>query len=126
MVIKKLIELIGLTEVKIHICPTVRETDGLAMSSRNMRLNNEERKKAVEIYNTLSFIKKNIKPGKLAEIKQKALSMLDSNGFKVDYIEITDAQDLEKVNEWNGKQKIVVLAAAYLNDVRLIDNMLLN
>lgn len=126
MVIKKLIELIGLTEIKIHICPTVRETDGLAMSSRNMRLNNEERKKAVDIYNTLSFIKKNIKTGKLAEIKQKALSMLESNGFKVDYIEITDAQDLEKVNEWNGKQKIVVLAAAYLNDVRLIDNMLLN
>src|SRR5512138_2235737 len=49
MVIKKLIELIGLTEIKMHICPTVREQDGLAMSSRNMRLNKEERKQAAEI-----------------------------------------------------------------------------
>ena len=127
MVIIKLIELMGLSEkIKTRVCPTVREPDGLAMSSRNMRLNEAERKSATEISKTLFYIRENITPGPLTDLKQTALKRLEAKRFKIDYIEIADASNLEPVDVWNGKQKIVVLTAAYLNEVRLIDNMILN
>jgi pantoate--beta-alanine ligase len=127
MVIKKLIELIGLKElIQVNISPTLREPDGLAMSSRNMRLSNEERKNAVSIYQTLCFVKEDLKKGDLAELKKQAEGRLNEKGFKVDYVEITDASTLQIVNHWDGKQKLVALAAAFLNQVRLIDNVLVN
>jgi pantoate--beta-alanine ligase len=124
MVIKKLVEITG-SSIRIVICPTLREPDGLAMSSRNMRLNEEERKQAVKIFETLSLVKNEIKAGKLQAIKQKATDHLTAAGFKVDYIDIADAATLALMDEWDGKKKLVVLAAAFLNDVRLIDNMIL-
>lgn len=127
MVIKKLVELKGLQEsLNVNICPTLREKDGLAMSSRNMRLNETERAKAVTIYNALEYLKNNCTPGNLSSIKFKAEQMLTENGFKPDYIEIADADNLSEINDWNGKTKIVALIAAFLNEVRLIDNMILN
>ncbi len=127
MVITRLVELIGMKgSLHIHISPTLREPDGLAMSSRNLRLNEEERKKAPAIFETLSFIKQNIQPGPLDRLEMEAHAMLHDKGFKVDYIEIADAGTLELLNEWDGKRKLVALAAAFLNQVRLIDNMLLN
>src|ERR1051325_5265869 len=73
MVIKRLIELIGKKEkITVVVCPTLREVDGLAMSSRNTRLNEEERKKATAIFQTLSFMKNNLKKESLDELKEKA------------------------------------------------------
>lgn len=127
MVIKRLTELIGLSrEIVINIAPTQREDDGLAMSSRNTRLDNKSRTKAPAIYKTLFSIKDNLQPGNLDNIKSSATTSLTKQGFKVDYIEIANANDLTIVNTWDGKQKIVALAAAFLEDVRLIDNILLN
>ncbi len=127
MVIKRLIELIGMdNQIHLNISPTLREDDGLAMSSRNMRLTEVERKKATAIFQTLSFIKENISKGKLDKLKIQATSMLSEQGFKVDYVEIADAGSLQTINEWDGKQKLVALAAAFLNQVRLIDNIILN
>jgi pantoate--beta-alanine ligase len=125
MVIKKLIELAHL-KINIIICATLRENDGLAMSSRNMRLNEQERKMAVKISEALSFIKKEIKPGYLQDLKERANQYLTAENFKVDYVEIATANDLTIVENWDGKQKLAALAAAYLNEVRLIDNMLVN
>ncbi len=125
MVIKKLIELAHL-KINVIICTTLRENDGLAMSSRNMRLNNLERKIAVKVAETLFFIKKEIRPGHLGDLKERAKQYLSAENFKVDYVEIAHADDLAIVENWDGKQKLVALAAAYLNEVRLIDNMLLN
>jgi pantoate--beta-alanine ligase len=125
MVIKKLIDLIGQKEIKVNICPTLRETDGLAMSSRNMRLNKEEREKAPAIYRCLQYIKENLEKGSLEELKTIARTKLAEQNFKVDYIEIADASSLQPVNKWDGKQKLVALAAAFLNEVRLIDNIIL-
>lgn len=127
MVIKKLIELLKLDK-KIHlvICPTLREADGLAMSSRNMRLNEKERKDAVAIYQSLIFIKEHIQQTEIAKLKKEAENNLTDNGFQVDYVEIADANTLELITAWDGKKKIVALIAAYMNEVRLIDNMLLN
>jgi pantoate--beta-alanine ligase len=108
---------------KLQICETVREQDGLAMSSRNMRLNETERKQALRIIESLKLVKENIKPGNLLMLKEEAINFLLNNGYKVDYIEIADASNLTLVNEWDGKQKLVVLVAAFLNEVRLIDNI---
>ncbi len=127
MVIARLVELLGKKkDIHINICPTLREADGLAMSSRNMRLNVEERQKAVLIFKSLSYIKENIGSNGIESIKNKANAMLTNEGFRVDYIEIADAKTLEPASNWDGNQKLVALAAAYLNEVRLIDNLLLN
>lgn len=127
MVIAKLLELTGLKETtRIKISPTLREPDGLAMSSRNMRLNEEERRRAPLIYQSLLFIKTNLQQGSLAALKKEAVKQLAVEKFKVDYVEIADANTLNPVTHWDGQQQLVALAAAYNNEVRLIDNLLLN
>ncbi len=125
MVIKKLVELTA-AGTRIIICPTLREPDGLAMSSRNMRLNEQERKKAVTIFEALSLIKKEIRDVDLQDLKQRATDYLSAQGFKVDYIEIADAATLELVKNGDNHPKLVALAAAFLNEVRLIDNIILD
>jgi len=124
MVLKRLVEIINL-KTNIIISPTLRETDGLAMSSRNMRLSETERKQAVSIFETLSLIKDELNPGNLDNLKQKAIDHLSSKGFKIDYIEIADAATLNTIENWDGSTKLVALCAAFLHEVRLIDNMLL-
>lgn len=127
MVIIKLIELIRQDKkINVNLCPTLREADGLAMSSRNMRLNKEERLNAIEIYCCLSMIKENLQLEDIAVLQQRAYSMLEKKGFKIDYIEIADAKNLSDVKKWDGKNKLVALVAAFMSEVRLIDNMLLN
>jgi pantoate--beta-alanine ligase len=127
MVIKKLVELIDLdSKVKINVCPTLREDDGLAMSSRNLRLSPADRDNAATISATLRYIEKNIQPGNLSGIKEKAQQLLLTKGFKIDYAEIADANTLELIDNWDGNQKVVALIAAFLGHVRLIDNLVLN
>ena len=127
LVIKRLLELTGMKEViKLHISPTLREKDGLAMSSRNARLNDEQRKKASGIFQTLQLVKKEIMPGNLETLKEKAMDQLRRMDFKPDYVEIADAGTLQPVHDWDRSQKLVALAAAFLGDVRLIDNLLIN
>ena len=124
MVLKKLVEILDL-KIEMIVCPTLRETDGLAMSSRNMRLNDAERQKAVFIYDTLCFIKKEIRPGNVDDLIERARYNLVEEGFRVDYIEIANAQNLDIVHEWYGTTPLVALIAVFLNEVRLIDNLLL-
>lgn len=122
MVISRLIELTKIN-TEVVICPTLREPDGLAMSSRNLRLNENQRRTAVQIYETMQLIKTEIAPGNLSHLRQKAENKLSDAGFRVDYVEIADATSLAPINVWNGQQKAVVLIAAYLDDIRLIDNL---
>ena len=124
LVIKKLSALME-ADMEIVICPTLREADGLAMSSRNLRLPDADRKKAPLIYETLQFIQQNIRPGYLNDLKERAANYLTAEGFKVDYIEIADASTLALMETWDGKTPLVALAAAFIGEVRLIDNLLL-
>lgn len=127
MVIAKLIELINQDKkIKVNICPTFREADGLAMSSRNMRLDEVERKAAIAIYQSLILVKENIQTENVSELKQKAHSLLEKAGFRVEYFEIVDATGLSSIDQYGGQQKLIALVAAYINEVRLIDNMILN
>jgi pantoate--beta-alanine ligase len=127
MVIKKLLHITGLDkEIKIEVVETMRENDGLAMSSRNKRLPEEARKNASVIAKSLQLIKATLKPGITLPIIQKSISYLEDAGLKIDYIELANAETLEKIENWNGKEKAIVLAAAFIGNVRLIDNALIN
>ncbi|MEJ7610938.1 MAG: pantoate--beta-alanine ligase [Ferruginibacter sp.] len=123
LVIKKMAELQKYA-TSIRICDTIREKDGLAMSSRNRRLNAAERETAVKISACLLMMKEKFGHTGLQEIKRTAGIFLENNGYTVDYAEIADAETLEILKE-QGSGKAVALVAAYLNGVRLIDNMLL-
>ena len=90
-----------------------------------MRLTEPEKKLALQLSKKLFFIKKNIKPGNLLLLQQQMAQRLNEEGFKVDYVVIASAATLETVTHWNGEEKLVALVAAYLNEVRLIDNMLI-
>ncbi len=125
MVIKRLL-LEMQSEIVLHYCPTKREIDGLAMSSRNMRLDPTQRQNATAIFKALSFLKKNIHPGNLAENISYTTDLLTKNNFKIDYVEISNARTLEPVRQWDGKQNLIALIAAFQDEIRLIDNMILN
>ena len=127
MIITRLAQLMGLEErIDIRICPILREKDGLAMSSRNMRLSKEERAKAPALYETLVFLQQNIRNGSLQDLKKQATDDLQKKGFKPDYVEIANAETLKPINEWDARTNILGLVAAYIDGVRLIDNMMLN
>jgi pantoate--beta-alanine ligase len=127
MVIKKLVELVQLPQpITVTVCPTLREPDGLAMSSRNTRLTADEREKAIAIYHSLRYIQLHLEKGNTDDLKKQALAILEKPGFRVDYLEIANANNLLPVHDWDGKQKLVLLAAAFLNKVRLIDNIIVN
>ena len=89
------------------------------------QLTQDEKIVAGNIYATLLFLQRNLKEGNLTHLKQRGLELLTSAGFKVDYLEIADANDLTLLNNWDGRQSIVAVAAVFIRDVRLIDNMLL-
>jgi pantoate--beta-alanine ligase len=124
MVIKRLLELENLN-IEPIICPTLREENGLAISSRNLRLNEQQREAAAEIYKTLLSIKQKIKPGSLHHLKKEAEEYLIKRNFKPDYIEIAEANNLNPVNKWDGTTDLIAVVAVFINDVRLIDNILL-
>jgi pantoate--beta-alanine ligase len=127
LVIKRLLELMGMKDqISLHISPTLREKDGLAMSSRNARLDTQQRQIAPGIYQTLNLVRKEIKPGNLQLLKEKGMNHLLEKGFRPEYVEIADASTFLPLNEWDGSQKLVVLTAAFLGEIRLIDNLLLN
>jgi pantoate--beta-alanine ligase len=124
MVINKLKEIEDIT-VEIVISPTLRESDGLAMSSRNMRLSAAERAKASCIYQAMDLVRQQIQPGSTRPLKETALQLLLDNDFKPDYLEIAHPETLAPVESWNGHDPLVILVAAFLNQVRLIDNLLI-
>ncbi|MDQ2752936.1 MAG: pantoate--beta-alanine ligase [Bacteroidota bacterium] len=125
MVIKTLVHLLQLS-IQIVIHPTVREASGLALSSRNLRLKDDDKKRAVALYDALTFIKQNRAKTNLDECKEKAQQMIVDAGFeKIDYIAICDAETLQPLQTENSAKPKVALVAAYISCVRLIDNMLL-
>ncbi|MEO6915836.1 MAG: pantoate--beta-alanine ligase [Chitinophagaceae bacterium] len=122
MIIEKLIRLEKFT-TKLEIVNTVRESDGLAMSSRNMRLSARERSIAPSIYEALQYVKKNIQQGNQELLLAKAKELLAEHSFRIEYLELTDAENLEPVCDWDGKRGMVAIVAGFINEVRLIDNL---
>lgn len=125
LVIKRLLTLMQIN-TSLFTISTVREKDGLAMSSRNTRLTEGQRATAPLIFQTLLEIKSNLVPGDLNKLKHRATKRLNNAGFRVEYVEIAEAGNLHPYDEWDGTTPLVALVAAFLGEVRLIDNMLLN
>jgi pantoate--beta-alanine ligase len=123
LIIKQLVEQLNF-DIKLKCCPIVREQDGLAMSSRNMRLTAEQRKIAQKIYEALQFTKNEIVKGKtLPHAQDTAIQFLnDLEVFEVEYLEIVDADTLDKPTG----QNLAICVAVRLGDIRLIDNLLIN
>jgi pantoate--beta-alanine ligase len=110
--------------IKITGCATMREEDGLAMSSRNALLNAADRKEAPRISEGLFFIRENRKKYSLHELKQKAIGMIEeSRLLKVEYLEIADEETLQPVNDWSNTKKLRAFASVIAGNVRLIDNV---
>ena len=122
MVIGKLIEMLDINTALV-ICPTLRERDGLAMSSRNTRLNEAARQKAPLLFSALTSVMKNLPNHETIRLLNEAKELLTKNNFRVEYLELANATTLEHIDKWDGKTKLVVLSAAFLNEVRLIDNI---
>ncbi|HEY3487276.1 MAG TPA: pantoate--beta-alanine ligase [Gammaproteobacteria bacterium] len=101
---------------------TVREADGLAMSSRNQYLQAQERQLAPELYRCLSRIRVEIESGNrnFTSLESGAIRSLENMGFKPQYVEIRSAHDLSRPT---ADEALVVLAAAFIGKTRLIDNL---
>jgi pantoate--beta-alanine ligase len=125
LVVQRLISLLKIP-VEFRTVQTIREADGLALSSRNRRLNEEQRKNASAIFKALKYIRESLVPGDTHSVIESARQILDAARFKTDYISISQAADLQPIQNFDGKVKALALIAAFQGEVRLIDNMLLN
>ena len=121
-IIKKMVEKTKLP-VKIHGVPTLREEDGLAMSSRNVRLTETQRKEATIIYETLTKVKEWFKVISLEEIKQKVTDIFRNSNFELEYFVIADEEMLKEANAIDENKEYRAFIVAYADTVRLIDNM---
>ncbi|MCE5304495.1 MAG: pantoate--beta-alanine ligase [Chloroherpetonaceae bacterium] len=127
LVIKRLIEDLNLP-VSMIVCPIFREPNGLAMSSRNRYLSDEEKDKAGTIFLALEAAKKAIAKGerKRKMINSIVLSIIRTvQDIKVDYINTSRAGNLETPDEFFPGEEIVILVAVYIGRTRLIDNSII-
>lgn len=113
--------------VKIVVCPTVREADGLAKSSRNVYLSPVERAIAPVLHQTLLLVKKDLLAGEpVGKVEATAFGVLALTGFNVQYFSVCDAKTLKPLRSFKASKgkRVVVAVAAYLGKTRLIDNSL--
>jgi len=127
MVIKKMLELTGQKDkVQIVVCPTLREPDGLAMSSRNIRLTAPQRILAGTLYQCLVSIQSKQQTTSFNIIQKECKDILAEKGLTPEYIALADANDLTLLNDFDPNKKMIALVAAKIGDVRLIDNLIIN
>ena len=124
-VITKMVEDMNM-DVEIILSPIIRETDGLAMSSRNVRLTKENRVNALVLSRSLFMIQKGIEAGKgfkeLLELASEDIS--STKGAELEYLEVRSYPDLNTL-EYYKKGQSLIAVAAHLGKVRLIDNILI-
>jgi pantoate--beta-alanine ligase len=123
MVIQRLLALMDLP-TRLRKCPIIREPDGLAMSSRNLRLTPPQRARATAIYRALLLIKEKGRHSGDTAIREGE-ALLKQADFQIDYITIADAATLEPITPAATSADIVALIAAFQGEIRLIDNMLI-
>lgn len=113
--------------INLIMAPIVRANDGLALSSRNAYLSDEERVLAPGLFRSLQYIQKRIEegvdtPGLLIEHQK---SELEAKGFKIDYLNIFLRTTLQPINTLEEEKSYIIAVAAYLGSTRLIDNILI-
>ena len=123
-VIRRMVELEGFKDLEIVDCPIKREDDGLAMSSRNVRLTPEQRSVAPVIALTLRASLIKARETSLARTKQWVIDTINAYPFmQVEYYEIVDALTMQPLAEWSDSNQPVGCITVFCGDVRLIDNI---
>ena len=112
-------------DVQLIMVHTIRERDGLAMSSRNTRLSPDERRLAPTIYKTLEWARVQAYQQPLQAVAAAAFDQLAATGFRPEYFEIVDGHTLLPVADLSESGMIVACVAAWLGNVRLIDNVVI-
>jgi pantoate--beta-alanine ligase len=125
IVIRRMVEDLGFP-VRIEVLPTVREPDGLALSSRNRYLNEEERRRAAALHRALRAAEEAAAGGEapVDEALDAARTELRKAGVEPEYLEARDAEDLAPAQSFNGRP-ILIAVAARVGRARLIDNVLI-
>ena len=111
--------------VELVVCPIMREEDGLAMSSRNRRLDPGIRKKAGILHKTLNWVKNSMHDHTPMQASKKAMEKMTITGFKPEYVTIINGNTLRPIRSFTTHDYVVVCTAVWAGDVRLIDNMIL-
>jgi len=124
LVIKQLVRDLNIP-VRVAVCPTVREPDGLAMSSRNVHLRGADRGRAAALHRALQAAAEAAAAGELdaAAVAQRARDELNDAGVELEYLELVDPETLEPVSRIAGA--VLALVAVRVGTTRLIDNQLL-
>ncbi|MDO3626557.1 pantoate--beta-alanine ligase [Mucilaginibacter sp. BT774] len=123
MVIQKMVDLLHLP-VKLVMCPILRETDGLAMSSRNIHLSPDDRQHALILSKTLNWLKQNFNADEIASLSKHCEDMIKAEAdIQLEYFEIANGETLHNADQ--KSKQIVALVAAKVGKTRLIDNMII-
>lgn len=126
VIIRKMVQDLNM-DVEIITCPTMREPDGLAMSSRNLYLRPDERKAATVIYRTLleaaGLLREFKSPEEIGTIMLERLKS-EPLVSSIDYAGLYDPETLEEIKEYAGKKEILLAIALKIGNTRLIDNMI--
>lgn len=126
MVIQRMIDIKKL-DIKLLICPIIRSEEGLALSSRNARLSEEGKENALTLITALRFIKDNLEQKSVAELLDGAKEILASNpAVELEYLSICETSTLAPVDNIEAGNDYVAVIAAWVEKVRLIDNILLS
>ncbi|MBA9076020.1 MULTISPECIES: pantoate--beta-alanine ligase [Rufibacter] len=113
-------------DLELVCYPIIREADGLAMSSRNRRLTPEQRAVAPRLYEGLQLLQARLREVPVAQAQQEAVAFLGTfPEVRLEYLEVVDAHTLQPVQEISSAPRVALCLAAFLGEVRLIDNLLL-
>ena len=119
-------EMLRQTDHKVELvrCPIMREADGLAMSSRNLRLTPEWRMKAPQLNEMLRKLASQLNERAPNELETAGMTTLQSAGFRPEYVSIVHPRTLQSIEKFDAQTGAVICVAAWAADVRLIDNLL--
>lgn len=126
-VVKKLVDELFF-EIELVMVPTERTADGLALSSRNQRLNAEEQQTALHLYRALTLAKENLlTQSDVSATKQLIAHYFDGlENILLEYFEIVDAENFKEVIDVSKHRQVALCIAGHVNGVRLIDNLLVS
>jgi pantoate--beta-alanine ligase len=111
--------------IKLKFCPTIREKSGLAMSSRNKRLSKEGLKIASNIYKAMKEVKSNFNHLDINTALSEGLKLLKQHPIEIDYFSVANKHTLKPTKQWMPNRNNVLLVAVFIEDVRLIDNIII-
>lgn len=113
--------------VRLHMAPIIRSDDGLALSSRNERLNAEQKKVASNLFKALELASVVLKSGlSIEETKNRVVKYLGGiNDIELEYFEIVDFETLQNISVYNAEDRLALCLAGYIAGIRLIDNIVI-